>query len=308
MSFTGNKHRILVLYKQMPTPRIQAEDFDVILTPQFYLLKRESLPLRFAYQAKRIAPSIFDGLLEEGSEYAFHVQKEGNDWLFYAYNPEEIASWIQSKGIAPHRVKRLYFAQQLKDLFQKPVPLGEHYVMQTVNDTVTLFPRALASPENLSGTLRMPAKLPGSAVSLHLSGKRGFLTLRQSAVIGSLFLAGALLYFVEAGRYRNSAAERLSEMKANYPKLAGRYTRETILKKYRTIDRRERSKREAIETISKMIFKDAVLQELSIDDKTIEAHFTLGSGAAKEKLRSLAKAAHFEVRVAGNTLLLRRAI
>ncbi len=308
MSFSGNKDRTLLLYKQMPTPRTVANDFNVILTPQFYLLKRESLPLRFAYQAKRIAPSIFDGLLEPDVQYLFHVEKEGDAWLFYAYNPEEIASWIQSKGIAPHRVKRLYFAQQLKDLFRKPVALGEHYVMQTVNDTVTLFPRSAVQDEVTIGTIRLPAKLPRSKVSLHTGANRSLLSVKQTATLSVLLLLGALLYFVEAKRYEDPNAARLQALHEAYPKLAGRYTRETILQKYRSIDRAERGKREAIEAIAKMIFKDATLTSLGVDDKAVEAHFSLQNDAAKAKLRNLAKEAHFRVETKGGELVLRRAL
>ena len=83
---------------------------NIMLTPQLYTLKRESLPVKYAYQAKRIAPSLFEGLLEEPSHYKYFVSKEKESWLFIAYDLEAIQTFLDEKGIALAFVSKMYFA------------------------------------------------------------------------------------------------------------------------------------------------------------------------------------------------------
>ena len=50
---------------------------NIMLTPQFYTLKKEKLPVRYLYQAKKIAPSLFDGLVEDIQKYDYLVLSPG---------------------------------------------------------------------------------------------------------------------------------------------------------------------------------------------------------------------------------------
>mgnify|MGYP001829238495 CR=1 FL=1 len=75
MNFMRNNKELLLVHPSMK-PVSLTEAVNVMLPPQFYTLKKEALPLRYAYQAKKIAPSLFDGLLEAGGHYEYMVWKE----------------------------------------------------------------------------------------------------------------------------------------------------------------------------------------------------------------------------------------
>ena len=120
MNFMGNNKELLLVYTGMKQVTV-SDAVNVMLTPQFYTLKKETLPVRYAYQAKRIAPSLFDGLLEAGKHYDYMVWKEKEEWVFLAYDLEMITSFLESKGFALEHVSKIFFAQQSADLFDKPL-------------------------------------------------------------------------------------------------------------------------------------------------------------------------------------------
>ena len=60
MNFLENTKELLLAYPSMKQVTL-SESVNVMLPPQFYTLKKEALPLRYAYQAKKIAPSLFEG-------------------------------------------------------------------------------------------------------------------------------------------------------------------------------------------------------------------------------------------------------
>ena len=64
----GSNKELLLVHASMEHVSL-THSVNVMLTPQFYTLKKEALPVKYLYQAKRIAPSLFDGLLEEGRSY-----------------------------------------------------------------------------------------------------------------------------------------------------------------------------------------------------------------------------------------------
>jgi hypothetical protein len=88
----GNNKELLLAHTSMKHVTL-SDAVNVMLTPQFYTLKKEALPLKYSYQAQRIAPSLFDGLLEEGKHYDYMVWREEEKWVFLAYDLEMITPY-----------------------------------------------------------------------------------------------------------------------------------------------------------------------------------------------------------------------
>ena len=63
--------------------------FTLILSPEFYWVKRENLPVKRVYEAKKLAPSIFDGFLPNGN-YSYIVYKDKEAYILIAYDKEQI--------------------------------------------------------------------------------------------------------------------------------------------------------------------------------------------------------------------------
>jgi len=264
---------------------------NVMLSPQFYTLKKEALPVRYAYQAKRIAPSLFDGLLEEGRHYDYMVWKEEGEWVFLAYDLEMIATFLESKGFALENVSKLFFVQQSVDLFDKPLLLGENEALVSLDHMVVVVPRGALTEDEGAALVFNNSFTPKKGVVLQ--GAYGsILSLKQALILAAIFTLFALMFFVEGWRYSNSAKEgeaQMQELLESYPSLQSKYTRESIAAKYKTIDTVERKKREIIKMVSGMIFKGVTLTLLDIDEKMFKVQFSCKDAQVAKRVKALAK-------------------
>ncbi|WP_309499660.1 hypothetical protein [Sulfurovum sp.] len=289
MNFTGSNKELLLIHKEMKQARPE-ESVNVMLSPLFYTLKKEALPLKYAYQAKRIAPSLFDGLLEAGKQYDYMVWKEKEEWVFLAYDLEMIMAFLESKGFTLENVSKIFFAQQALDLFDKPLLLGENEALVVLDEVVVLVPRsALINEEpslvfDNSFTPKKGVMIQGAYGSI--------LSLRQALMLASIFTLFAIMFFIEGLRYSNNAKigeEEMEKLLEANPSLQSKYTRESIAARYKTLDTAERKKREIVKAVSSMIFKGVTLTSLEIDDKKFKVHFSCKDAEIANRVKELAK-------------------
>jgi len=291
----GSNKKLLLVHRGMGHVSLD-ESVNVMLTPQFYTMKKEELPIKYLYQAKRIAPSLFDGLLEEQGNYEYFVFKEGKTWVFIAYNPEEIKEMLESKGISSEHLSRLFFAQQAEQAFTQPVILNDKEVLMTIDGVVALVPRAVLSPEHPTA-LFDESFSPRSGVSLS-SNSSTLISQREAIVLAVIFSIFAGVFFMEGWQYSKSLKAQEKEMQTlleDYPALQSKMQRESISLKYRTIDSKERKKREIIKTLAAMIFKGVTLTAYHMDEKHFKATFNCDNSKIVKKVRSLAKKSNFKI-------------
>ena len=294
MNFTGKSRALLLVHRAMPYRKIDAS-VDIVLTPQFYVMKRERLPVKFAYQAKRVAASMFDGLLEDQTSYAYFVYKEADDWIFIAYDTEEIVRFLEEKGIDPQQVSKIYFAQQFLEQIKEPILLSEKEALSVIDRTVVVVPsQALETPPestSLGGEFR-----PASGVKPDTIGGTVLLDKRQAIVLGGILFLFALLWFAEGARYgtkNTSLAQELEKMNERYPALQSAYTRKSVAHKYRTIDTAERKKREIVGKIAGLIFKGVTLESFDLTEEKFEAVFTIKDDKTARRFTQLLAEAGF---------------
>jgi hypothetical protein len=274
-----------------------SDDVNVMLTPQFYTLKKEALPLSYAYQAKKIAASLFEGLLEEGRQYDYMVWKEDEEWVFLAYDMQRITAFLEEKGFALEHVSKLFFTQQVVDLLETPLALGAESALVSLNHTVVLVPRsALREEDNISWgidkrfTPKKGVLLQGAYGSL--------LSVKHSVVLTAVFGLFALMFFMEGWRYSHDSKaneSQIEELLEAYPSLSSQYTRDSIISKYKTLDAMERKKREIIKTLSGMIFKGVTLTAFAMDEKRFTVAFSCKDAEVAKRLKALAKKNRFNI-------------
>ena len=290
LNFMGNNKKLILVHSAMRKVTL-SKDVNVMLTPQFYTLKKEPLPVSYAYQAKRIAPSLFEGLLEEGREYEYMVWREEEEWVFLAYDPEMIRSFLKRKGFALEHVSKLFFAQQSVDLLDKPLAVGENNALVSLDHKAVIVPRVALGDEE--GALSRLDKRFTPKHGVVLPGAHGSLfDVKQTAVLATVFGLFALMFFVEGWRYSNTTAAdeaQIQELLEAYPSLSSKYTRDSIISKYKTLDTRERKKREIIKTLAGMIFKGVTLNSFDMDEKMFKVSFSCQDDKVSKRLKALAK-------------------
>lgn len=298
-----NTKELMLIHSQMKhVSSVPAEGINIMLTPQFYTIKREPLPVKYAYQAKRIAPSLFEGLLEDLQNHKYFVFKEEDDWLFIAYDAEKIKTFLQQKGIEIAQVSKIFFAEQVADLFTAPMLLGEQEALVNLKGTMTVVPQVALNPDETPIQINTNFT-PKKGVAFEGRGK-SMVSTNESYTLAAIFVLFSIIYFVEGSRYGGESEIQAQEMQAlleDYPSLQSSYTRQSISDKYRKIDKNERKKRDVIKALSHMIFKGSTLTSLLVDDKKFQAQFACKNASIAKKLKELAKKEKFNTSKIANS-------
>ncbi len=300
LNFMGNTKPLLLVHKQMQKQTLNAP-VNLMLTPQFYTLKREEVPVQYAYQAKRIAPSLFDGLIEEQSHIRYFVSKEEDGWLFIAYDVVQIQDFLEQKGIALENIGKVFFAEQIATTMHSPVKIGEKEALITHDNTVMIVPQS-ALEEGMSFKKIDDMLTPAKGVVLE-GGKGSLLETKDAYILASIFAVFAVMFFVEGARYSgddNAQQEQIALVLEDHPSLQSSYARKSIAKKYKAIDSKERKKREVINTLSHMIFKGVTLTTFSLNDTKFQAQFSCQDATVVKKLEDLAKKEKFNTTKVAN--------
>ena len=293
MSFLGNSKALLLAYSGMKEQSL-SQTVNVMLTPQFYTLKKERLPLKYLYQAKNIAPSLFDGLVEDIQKYDYLVYKEEDEWVFIAYDLEAISKFLLSKGIKPEQVAKIFFAQQASSSFTAPVLLGEREALVSLDNNVVIVPQ-IALKENNDILSFDDSFTPKTGVTPQ--GTHGpVLSKRQTIGLAAFFTIFSFMFFVEGWRYAHDSQATEEEMQMlleKHPSLQSEYTRESIATKYKTIDKNERRKRDVVKTLAGMIFKGVKVRSFTLNEKAFKVEFICSDAKVAKRLVQLAKKVEF---------------
>jgi len=277
---------------------------EIILTPQFYTFIRESLDIKFSYQAKQIAASLFDDYLDSTKEYQYHVNKCNENWCFYAYNIEEIELFLESVGIEKHRVSKIYFAQELHRELEEPIQLCEKNVLKTIDGTVTLIPSRLMESNAYYKPLNLSECKLNSGISLAAS-LNSFISVKESIILSSLFFILGTIYIIEGSRIKSSIEhdnEQLVQLLDENPTYGTSIIRNSILEKYQPIDTVERAKRQSIKDISKLLSANSQMTSLTIEKKQIKSSIKTSNNKISQQVMQSAKAKNFKSTVSGLTV------
>ena len=123
-----------------------AKKFYLILSPSLYWFKKESLAVS-PHQAKKIAPSVFEGILPEG-EYSYYIYRNGEEYWFFAYNDREIIQKLNNLDIKPAQIIKVYPAQVALKNITSPVTIDET-TLANENGTIVVLPKNLPTQSRL---------------------------------------------------------------------------------------------------------------------------------------------------------------
>ncbi len=296
LNFMGRSNKRVLVHKHME-PITSNETVDIVLTPQFYTFIRETLAIKFAYQAKNIAPSLFDDYLNPAKEYQYHVYKCGEDWCFFAYDVAEIIHFLEERGLRSYLIGKVYFIQELASELNTPVALGAKEALQTIDNVVTVIPQRLLASDRELSPLDLSSSTLQHAITLN-QAHDSFISMKQAIILGLLLLLLGGTFLVEGKRIRASIANSLAQeeqLLEENPKLASSLIRNSELQKYKPIDEKERLKRDAVSEVSKMLSKQSHLKSLTLDEKHLLATIETTSERILKEIEKSAKRSGFKI-------------
>ncbi len=306
MSLFSSNGKLVLLHKRLEAlPK--ASRYDLVLSPQFYISKREKLPVKYAFQARKLAPSILEELLPNEYDYEYLVKKDGDSWLFFAYAPKEIEEFLaKCCNIASHKIGKIYFADQLKPVLKK-VPLGidEENGLTLIDSKATIVPRAMIDSDKFakfSNRLR-----PKNGFNFKASSKIGadsklsngaILVAILLILLGAVFIAEGLSYKLAIKKEES----KLNKIFEEYPQLQSKLTRDSIKSKYQKIEKKERKLRDLIDTYSQLTSKKSILNKLELKDNSLVAEFSVDPKEVS-KIQRVAKNAKLKVSRVNSSLI-----
>ena len=291
--------RLILLHNALKEVK-KASKYDLVLSPQFYIVKREQIPVKYPFQAKKLAPSVMEDLLPSEHGYEYVVKKDGDGWLFFAYRPKEIENFL--KGcchISANKIGNIYFADQLKPVLEKlPIGIDEYYALSLIDGFATIVPRKMLSSDRyakFSNKLR-----PRQAFKFKPSSRVGESSgdLSKSAIVASvLMLLLGVAFIAEGVGYSKASKEQMTtveELYSKYPQLQSKLTRDSIKGKYSKIEREQRAIRENIDLFSQLSSKKTLLDSLELKNNAISSSYSVDSKELK-RVKSIASSAKLRI-------------
>ena len=134
------KREIRTIFLDKESPRFEVDEkVNVILSPSLYWIKRVSLPVKYARDAKKLLPSIFDDILDDGN-YNYSVYKEEDEFVAFAYDDKVILDTLEEKGISASNVAKVYFAQSELGFIEGALKINETQSVFLKDSILILLP------------------------------------------------------------------------------------------------------------------------------------------------------------------------
>jgi len=294
LSFLATNEELLLVHRDMPYVT-RAKRYDLMLTPQFYIFKKESLPISYHYQAMKLAPSILDELTGAGA-YSYAVIQEDDGWAFIAYDMGKIETFLVEKGLSKNLINKIYFAQQAKEHFKYPVSADEKNAIVTVDDTVVILPKSIVAEEEYG--IVTNAFRPDKGVSPAQSGNT-LVTQKQAIILSLLLIVLAAGYFVQGIKYQNAMTQievNIEKAKAKSPEIKGKsnFLLKNLYESNYALDSTQRKIRDRLKDLSKLTSKVSKIDTLKITPQGYDVSIATNQKSIP-KLKKYAKSKKLKV-------------
>ena len=256
----------------------------VILSPAFYWFHREKLDISLS-QARKIAPSIFEGMVPPG-EYSYFVERVGDEYHFYAYEDSKILEALQDQGIRPSQVIKVYPAQMVFRDLTAPVALGGRVLMSD-NGSVVALPQGIVRSGVQSidlNSLKLPKKsLPLRAYSM------GAISQEQIFTLSLLLFFAILLYGIQTFLHKRELDQLLTQeeiIRGRYHLPATSIELKSILSSLEKVEREQLRMREVVEYALRIPLTSREHLELLRIGKRLQLELLVNSKGRAEIVKS----------------------
>ena len=249
-----------ILFFTKNSPKYFTGEYSLILSPQFYWVKRVKLPVKSEFRAKKLAPSIFEGSLPEGEEFFYEVkyEKDRDTFIAIAYSKNYIYDEIRKKISPTAKVKGIYFAQhELKDL-KTCISIDEDISLGNVDGLLIQVPSACVQSEENVRNYLPKVKLSNKKIkidSLVDNKADNGQSLLYVAIMSLFVISQILTYFAYSGDLSKYDSKKESLIRQyNLPRTSFQLQsiKRSLLKRYKE----QKSIRDTITKLDKIALND----------------------------------------------------
>ena len=262
---------------------MQRGKYAVILSPEFYWVKRATLPVKSERDALKLAPSVYDGFLPAG-DFSYEARKSGDEFIMIAYDKKEISKNLDKVFLHKKDIEDVYFAQDALSHIEECVAVDSAVALSNMSGTIIQIPRVCTQADKTLNDVLVDAKLSKRKVKLssfdNVLLSSGDIKLVAS-LFGLLFLAFGSEYIVykkALGDLENQRADIIKENNLPRTSIQLKSIKKSLYKKFST----QKDMREVLFAISKISLKSGEYIE-SIEQTTKGATVKIHiSNAARE--------------------------
>lgn len=186
---------------------------DVILSPSFYYVRREELPVKYSFQAKNLIPSLFDGIIPE-DDYSYEAIKEGEDFLIFAYSHKKIIARLEELGLRFSQIGNIFFTQTELGHIERPIQVDDRFALVSQEGIISVVPIQM-----VRNALPLKEALKGLEVSNHsvaLSRFNLYIDQKSFIYAAVMLVAFVVLFLAEYTMLKKEYANLLQEQAGVY--------------------------------------------------------------------------------------------
>ncbi len=258
-----------ILYLSSKTPVQERGGFDVILSPEFYWVKRVSLPVSSVSGAKKLAQSIFEGSLPEG-DFSYEVSKIDGEFIVIAYDKNSISKIISEKFTKDARVSGIYFAQNEFKELDGCCGIDEENSIVNINSLIMQVPRVCTESKKEISFFLENKKLSknkitlGSFESSVMSQKEFYLIAASVFILFSSFVVDWVNYSSSLTKLQDQRAEIITKNDLPQTSMQLNSIKDSLTKTFKT----QKSIRDAVFGFSKLgLKKGEYIEHISASSK-----------------------------------------
>ncbi len=285
----------------------------VILSPQYYWVKKRALPVKRVGDARKLAASVFEGSLPAG-EYSYEVARsEDGEFILIAYDRAAISEALAEKFTDAAKVRSVHFAQDACAVLQECCTVDEKSSLVNLNGLLMQIPRNCTDPkldiETFLKDFRPTArKVKLGSLDMEVIDRR---TVAALGVVFVLFLSALGTEYID---YKAASSDlekaraaliRKYDLPPTTMQLAS--IRSRLFKTYKE----QKKMRDALYDISKLPLQESeYIKTLAFDDKSGTLEIALHDPAREAAIKAALSKKHkiLQSRINDNILQLKIAV
>ncbi len=263
--------------------------YSVVLSPEFYWIKKVTLPVKKEKEALKLAPSIYEGFLPTG-DFSYEVRKVDDAFIMIAYNKKKISDELDK--VIPYKsdIVDIYFAQDALSHIEECTEVDGQSALSNMDGIIIQVPRACTNTEITLDDMLEKASLGKRKVKLSsfdnelLSSKDISLV---AAIFGLLFLAFMSEYVVYKKAVTDLESQRAEIIKENdLPRtsIQLKSIKKSLSKKFNT----QKRFREVLLAISKLRLKGGeYIQSIESSTKGATVEIVVTSADREKEIKKM---------------------
>jgi hypothetical protein len=309
-----NKGSKKVTYVTKNDRLLNTGKYNIILSPEFYWIKRVKLPVKSLSKAKRLAPSVYEGSLPSGN-YSYETRKVGDDFIIIAYDKEKILDKLSNIFPTKSDIKEVYFAQDTLSDINECVSINDKAALTKLDDILIQVPRKCTDTSSTINEYIDKASFNSKyRVKLKASSNQ-LLDRKDIIILSTLFALLFIAYLLEYISYKKDI-NKLEQQRAEIIKknslpptmIQIRSIKKSLGKKFTT----QKAFRDLLDSVSDLrLKKGEYIKTLDFSDGELKLDIHIADAKRLEEIKSIFKKSGMKVKsssVEGDTLHLRMSI